>query len=474
VHAGEASPKLGRAAIPPIFQSVVYEHLETGDDKTVLYPRYGNLQNHDVVHARLAALEGAEDAHVTASGMAAVACAMLAVTTPGGRILMQRDLYGGTWAFVTRDLMNMGRTVTFVDATRPESFEEAWTPDVQAVYVEAMTNPLLRVVDHEAVLAFARTRGLVAVLDGTFVPPVLWQPCRMGYDLVVHSATKFLNGHSDLTAGVVVGRARHVEAARAVARRLGGSSDALNVWLLERGMKTLPLRVDKACDNALRLALALASHPDVAAVHHVALPTHPDVRIARRCFGGRAALLAFEHRKGGDAAAAWLSALKLVTHGPSLGGVETLAVRPVTTSHRGVPPSEQSRDGHRRWSRARGGRNRRCRRRLGRHGAGVFRKNLVSDRHDGGNDVEIGAVRALYSAVLPRSPHEPVDRHAPRRARDLQRRRGSCREHVDARCDALRGASRRLHRERGRSVLRGGRPVCDSRRRILRSDLRSK
>ncbi len=342
IHAGEPSPKIGRAAIPPIFQSVVYGHAETGDDKTVLYPRYGNLPNHDAVHARLAALEGADDAHVTASGMAAVSAALLAATGPGGRVLMQRDLYGGTWAFVTRDLVEMGRSVTFVDAMRPGAFDDAWTPDVQAVYVEAMTNPLLRVVDHETVVAFARTRGVVAILDGTFVPPVLWKPCRLGYDLVVHSATKFLNGHSDLTAGVVVGRARLMEKVRGVVRRLGGSLDALNVWLLERGMKTLPLRVERACDNALQLALELSSHRDVAAVHHVALPSHPDAVTARRLFGGRAALLAFEHRGGGDAAAAWLDALKLVTHGPSLGGVETLAVRPVTTSHRGVPPPERA------------------------------------------------------------------------------------------------------------------------------------
>ncbi|MEY2742897.1 MAG: cystathionine gamma-synthase [Planctomycetota bacterium] len=342
IHAGEPSPRIGRAAIPPIFQSVVYEHAETGDDKTVLYPRYGNLPNHDAVHARLAALEGADDAHVTASGMAAVSAALLAATQPGGRVLLQRDLYGGTWAFVTRDLVEMGRSVTFVDAMQPGAFDAAWSPDVQAVYVEAMTNPLLRVVDHEAVIAFARARAVVAILDGTFVPPVLWKPCRLGYDLVVHSATKFLNGHSDLTAGVVVGRAALMEKVRGVVRRLGGSLDALNVWLLERGMKTLPLRVERACDNALRLALELASHRDVAAVHHVALPSHPDAAVARRLFGGRAALLAFEHRGGGAAAAAWLDALDLVTHGPSLGGVETLAVRPVTTSHRGVPPSERA------------------------------------------------------------------------------------------------------------------------------------
>ncbi len=341
IHAGEIHPKVQRAAITPIFQSVVYEHEETGDDKTVLYPRYGNLPNHDVVHARIATLEQADDAHVVASGMAAVTAAILASTRHGGRILMQRDLYGGTHAFAIHDLPAMGRSVTFVDAHDVAGFEKAMGPDVQAIYVEAMSNPLSRVIDHEQVVAFARRNKLTSIIDSTFAPPVLWQPAKVGFDLVVHSATKFLNGHSDLTAGVVAGRRELMGKVRSLARRLGGSLDGLNVWLLERGMKTLPLRVERACDNALRVAMALASHPNVTRVFHTGMPSHPDFDLARRYFGGRSALLAFEVRGGGSAAAQCLERLRLIVHGPSLGGVETLAVRPVTTSHRGVPIAER-------------------------------------------------------------------------------------------------------------------------------------
>ena len=243
VHAGEPIPRPMGAVTMPIFQSATYEYGGEGDYDALRYLRLNNTPNHAALHTKLAALENAEAALVSGSGMAAITTALLATLSPGDHLLAQRTLYGGTHDFVTQTLARLGVTCTFVDGNDPSSWEAAVTPSTRAFYVESMTNPLLEVADLGSAAAFARDRGLVSIVDSTFAPPVVFRPIELGFDLVVHSATKYLNGHSDITAGVVAGAAERVEETRKLLNHLGGTLDPHACFLLQRGLKTLGVRV---------------------------------------------------------------------------------------------------------------------------------------------------------------------------------------------------------------------------------------
>jgi cystathionine beta-lyase/cystathionine gamma-synthase len=326
IHAGEPAPRIEGAVAMPVFQSATYLNGAEGRYHDVRYIRLNNTPNHVALHAKLATLEDAEAALVTASGMAAITSSLLAVLSAGDHLLVQDCLYGGTHAFITQDLPRLGIRHTFIDARAPESWERAREPRTRAIYVESMTNPLLQVGDLPAVVAFARRHGLVSLIDNTFTTPVNYRAAGNGFDLSLHSATKYLNGHSDVVAGAVIGRRDHVEAAK-------------------HKLKTLGLRVRQQNQSALALARFLETHPAVKRVHHPGLESHPDHARAMALFGGFAGTFSFE--LAGDAARAdrFMSALRLPCVAPSLGGVDSLVTRPALTSHAGLTPDERARAG---------------------------------------------------------------------------------------------------------------------------------
>jgi cystathionine beta-lyase/cystathionine gamma-synthase len=264
VHSGERV--VDGAVCLPVFQSATF--LLEGDRAyhDVRYARLSNTPNHDVLHAKLAAIEGGEAALVTASGMAAITTSLLSFLRSGDHLLVQDCLYGGTHGFVTHELPELGIAYDFIDGDDERSWPRLLRPTTRAVYVESMTNPLLGVADLPAVVRFARAHGLVTMIDNTFASPVNFRPLDVGFDLSIHSATKYLNGHDDIAAGCVIGSAEHVERIRQRLSHLGGSLDAHACFLLNRGLVTLALRVRQQNATALRLARFLEGHPAVERV----------------------------------------------------------------------------------------------------------------------------------------------------------------------------------------------------------------
>jgi cystathionine beta-lyase/cystathionine gamma-synthase len=345
IHAGALRPRPAGAVATPLFQSSTFEFSGAADYHDVRYMRLSNTPNHVVLHERIAALEATEAALVAASGMAAISSSLLAVLSAGDHLLAHDGLYGGTTDLLTKDLPRLGVTCTFVDADRPDAWAAAITPRTRAFYVESITNPLLQVPALDDVVTFCRARGLVSLIDNTLATPVNFRPAERGFDLVLHSATKYLNGHSDIVAGAVAGRRDLVAAAKRTLDHLGGSLDPHACFLLERGLKTLAVRVRHQNDSALRIARFLAAHPAVAVVHHPGLESHPRHARAREWFAGAGGMVSFELRDGPPAAERWMSRLTIPICAPSLGGPETLVTRPATTSHAGLDPEARRRQG---------------------------------------------------------------------------------------------------------------------------------
>jgi len=245
IHAGEPRPRIGGAVTVPIFQSSTFELSDVSGYHDVKYARLSNTPNHEVLAAKLAALENTETALVAGSGMAAISAALLAVLGAGDHLIAHDCLYGGTHSLITRDLAALGIETTFVDACRPETFAAALRPRTRAIYVEALTNPLLQVAEFDAVVAFARAHGLVSLIDATMATPVNFRPATRGFDLVLHSASKYLNGHTDIVAGAVAGSNELVGKVKRKLDHFGGSLDPHACFLLQRGLKTLELRVER-------------------------------------------------------------------------------------------------------------------------------------------------------------------------------------------------------------------------------------
>jgi len=341
VHAGEPLPRIAGAIEMPIFQSATFEYAGEQRYDDVRYLRSNNTPSQLALHGKLAVLEGAEAALVCASGMAAISTTLLALLRSGDHLLAQRSLYGGTHELLTQEFPALGIAVSAIDATRPAGWQAQLTASTRAIYVEALTNPLLEVADLPAVVAFARAHGLIAIIDNTFASPVNYRPIPAGFDLSVHSATKYLNGHSDIVAGAVSGSAALIERIRHQANVLGGALDAHAAFLLKRGLKTLALRVRYQNDSALTLARFLAAHPRVRAVHYPGLPSHPQHERARALFAGCGGVLSFELHGGVAAADAFSARVRIPAIAPSLGGVHTLLTRPATTSHAGLSRAER-------------------------------------------------------------------------------------------------------------------------------------
>jgi len=329
----------------PIFQTAMFETMGAKSYDDLRYIRLNNTPNHLALHEKLAALEGAEDALVTASGMAAVSTTLLSMLTKGDHLLVQDCLYGGTHDFVTKDLEGFGISYDFIDGNDPESWEKKVRPSTKAIYVESMTNPLLEVADHRAVVEFAKSHGIVSIIDNTFASPINFRPPEFGYDLSLHSCTKYLNGHSDIVAGAVIGKSELVERVKHRLNHIGGSLDPHACFLLHRGMKTLALRMRQHNESALKIARFLENSKAVEKVNYPGLDSHPQHKRASELFDGFSGMMSFELRGGTDAAIRFIKSVTIPIAAPSLGGVETLITTPSTTAHSGMSSEDRHRLG---------------------------------------------------------------------------------------------------------------------------------
>ena len=336
IHAGEADRVEGAVRMP-IFQTAMFEH----DDSPLRYIRYNNTPNQVVLNRKLAILEGGEEALVTGSGMTAITGAILSVLKPGEHLLAQNSLYGGTHGFVCTLMADLGITVSFFDADAPDTWQSLLQPNTRAIYVESITNPLLHVCDLEGIVKFAQANSLISLIDNTFASPFNYKATAAGFDLSLHSATKYLNGHCDIVAGVIVGSEELIYKARQTLKHLGGALDPHACFLLHRGIQTLALRMRQHNSTALALAKFLEDHDKVARVYYPGLPSHPQYGRAARLFNGFGGMVSIELKGELDSVIDLIARLRLPLYAPSLGGVESLMTRPAISSHAGLTPEER-------------------------------------------------------------------------------------------------------------------------------------
>lgn len=340
IHAGTYLDADTGGACSPIFTSTAYAFPNAANDN--FYPRYFNTPNQEIINRKLAALEKGEAALVFGSGMAAIATLLLAHLKPGDHAIFQNDLYGGTVLLTRGELQRLGVHISWCATTA--EIEAAIRPETRLIYVESPSNPLLRCLDLSIVAGLGRLHRILTIIDNTFASPINQNPLALGIDAVVHSATKYLNGHSDVNAGVVVASGEIIAKVKNVAVNLGGMLDAHACYRLERGIKTLALRLQRHNENALALARFLESHPAVAKVNYPGLPSHPDHALAARQMRGFGGMLSFElHDPEGTERL--LSRLRIVMPALSLGGVESLVCVPSRTSHRKLSVEERQRAG---------------------------------------------------------------------------------------------------------------------------------
>jgi cystathionine beta-lyase/cystathionine gamma-synthase len=333
----------------PIYQTSTFEVTDndeqvraTGSDH--YYTRYGNPTN-TVAEKTIAALEGVDAALTFASGMGAITTTIMALLKSGDHIVAQRDIYGGANKFLSQWLPKLGIETTFVDTTEYDQHARAIRPNTKLLYLESPTNPTLRVVDFKKVAAIAREHKLISMIDATFGTPINQHPAEFGIDLVMHSGTKYLAGHSDLICGVVAGRRELMETIWQTRTTLGNCMDPHASWMLIRGLKTLAVRVTRHNENALRVAEFLSAHAKVRSVHYPFLKSHPQYSVARQQMSGGGGIVTFEvEGTGGDARRA-TEAMRLFTLAPSLGSVDSLVSIPVLTSHAMIPAEARAKMG---------------------------------------------------------------------------------------------------------------------------------
>ena len=332
VHGGsERAPSEG-PVVAPLSQSINYIQ-EIGTSEGLRYARYGNTPNAAVVQQRLADLEGAEAALLLSSGMGATACALLALLRPGDHLLASSWIYGGTHALLTREFSTLKIDVTLVNPGETRGWRRKLRENTRVIFLESPVNPTCRVIDLAPVSFLAHDLGIALVVDATLASPVNLRPLEHGADVVIHSATKYLNGHHDVLGGVVLGTASYIEEVRQKMIVWGPAPDPFACWLLERGLKTLELRVHRQNESAMQIAQWAEQRPDVSRVHYPGLPSHQDHKVAKDTMNGFGGMLAMELSGGGKAADKFLRKLKLIKHAASLGGVDTLVTEPRYSSH---------------------------------------------------------------------------------------------------------------------------------------------
>jgi cystathionine gamma-synthase len=346
--ASEMQKKNGPVA-PEIYQTSTFEVADNQEQIRVTttdryYTRWGN-PTITLAEQTVAALEGTEAALVFASGMGAITTTILTLLKAGDHIVAQRDLYGGVTKFFSEWLPKLGIETTLVDTTEYEQHERAIRPNTKLLYLESPTNPALHIVDMKKMAALAKQHGLISMIDSTFGTPMNQHPAEYGIDLVMHSGTKYLSGHADLTCGVISGRRDLIEQVGETRKTLGNCMDPHAAWLLIRGLKTLAVRVARQNENALRVAEFLEQHAKVRRVHYPFLKSHPQYAIVRQQMSGGSGMVTFEVDGSGDDARRVSEAMKLFTLATSLGGVESLVSIPVLTSHAMISAEQRAQMG---------------------------------------------------------------------------------------------------------------------------------
>ena len=349
VHSG--TNPIGDAVNTPVFLSSTYKLTEeryagwaAGAQHTMLYSRLSSV-NSEAVVAKLVEMEDAEDGEVFASGMAAISTTLLGLLSAGDHIIASPDIYGGTYGLLTEDLPRFGIEVTMADMRDPASYEAAIKENTKMIYVETLSNPVLKVCDLDAMSDIANRHNLISVVDNTFASPWACNPIKHGFDLVIHSGTKYLGGHSDLIAGFVVGKRELIASIFPKKVHFGGAADPHMCYLLERGMRTLHARMPIHTSNAEELTKRLTNHHLIEYVNHPSVPKFQDYDLAKRIIPNGTGMLSFVV-KGGDAAALkFMKSLNLTLEATSLGGVESLIECPFNSSHMFIPEDVRNENG---------------------------------------------------------------------------------------------------------------------------------
>ncbi|MGA3192504.1 MAG: aminotransferase class I/II-fold pyridoxal phosphate-dependent enzyme [Candidatus Bathyarchaeia archaeon] len=352
VHAGNRRGSFTGPVVEPIYETSVFAFSSTKQLVDVVgekaegyvYTRYGNPTTRSVEN-KMAELEQSEDAAVFSSGMAAIATTFFTLVSSGDHVVSTRDLYGGTLEFFNKVLPKFGVETTLVEATDLDEIRSATRSNTKVIYAETPTNPTLKVVDLSAVAKIGKEKGATVVVDSTFASPYNTKPTDLGVDIVVHSATKYLCGHNDVTAGVVCGSERFVQELKKTRKSLGGTLDPLAAWLLLRGLKTLGLRMERHNSNGMKMATYLERHPKVKTVHYPGLESHPQHAIAKQQMTGFGGVVSFEIDRDFETTVKFVENLKLCSLASSLGGTETLVTQPVTASHYFVSVEDRKKAG---------------------------------------------------------------------------------------------------------------------------------
>ena len=340
-HTGEVVDNRFKGAISPLYMSTSYAF---EDVDTKRYPRYFNTPNQEALCKKVAALENVEAGLIFGSGMAAVSTTLMAFLRAGDHVVLQNALYGGTFNLVNEEFDKYGIEYSFTDGLRPEDFEAKIKSNTKVVYIETPSNPLLQITDLAAVASMAKRHNLISMIDNTFASPVNQNPADFGIDIIIHSATKYMGGHSDICAGAVAASQEHIDCIFQLAKNLGGSLSDQTVWLLERSMKTMGIRVKAQNQNAQNMAEYLHNHEDVTAVYYPGLPSHPDHALAKKQMHGFGGMLSFELNEALDASL-FQKSLLLIKASMSLAGVESTMLSPAQTSHYLMGAEERARQG---------------------------------------------------------------------------------------------------------------------------------
>ena len=341
IHEGEIFDEQFGGAISPIYLSSSYPFIDQEEKR---YPRYFNTPNQEVIAKKIAALEHAEAALPFSSGMAAISTTLLSFLKKGDHAVFQNEIYGGSFNLVVKEFEDYGISYTFTEGIGIDDFEKAIRPNTKVIYIETPSNPLLSITDIQAVADLARSKGIVSIIDNTFASPLNQTPLDFGIDISLHSATKYLGGHSDLCAGVVAGSRDHVERILHKGRNFGGSLSDFMCFMLERSIKTLGVRIEKHNENAGYLAEKLNDLQGVRKVYYPGLKNHPGHGLAQRQMHGFGGMLSFELEASVDVKS-FQQNLKLIKPTMSLAGVETTVIQPSLTSHSLMTPGERERQG---------------------------------------------------------------------------------------------------------------------------------
>ncbi|HEY3250311.1 MAG TPA: aminotransferase class I/II-fold pyridoxal phosphate-dependent enzyme [Ignavibacteria bacterium] len=338
IWSGDIRPRVHGAVSLPVFQSSTYEYSEGGSYDDVRYIRLNNTPNHIVLGKRLADIEGAEAGLVTTSGMAAITTTLLTYLKAGDHLLAQNILYGGTYDFITKNLPEYKITYDLIEGSKPDEWKKYLKPSTKVIYVESISNPLMEVPALNEVVKFAKENNLVSFIDNTFATPVNFRPPEIGFDISLHSATKYLNGHNDIVAGAVLAKADMIEKIKHNLNHFGGSLDPHACFLLQRGLKTLALRVRYQNESALKIAGFLETHKSVSKVNYPGLESSPYYKQASRFFEGFGGMISFEVNVPPEK---FIKNLEIPAYAPSLGGAESLIILPAKTSHAGLTDEER-------------------------------------------------------------------------------------------------------------------------------------